>query len=598
MKITKIEIAKYKSIKKSAEIKFCDGLPTVLIGKNGSGKTNILEALNIIYSINDNPYGNGSKTIPEYKIYGCLQEDDIKKIFPESSAEKEYEFTAYSGNDGRMEKIESKKLVPLLKSEIIEIEKNAEKLNDALEEYENLLAEIEYGEFGEHAVGSFKIIDSGGSTTEYAFLKSRINFALEQAKGLAESFMKNCSADEKSIKFGCFEPYEKYLEWNEFEKLNFKLEYKKPDFAPFEKKYIKINEEGIKEEIENINRKTEKNCEKINNLLHELAKRAERMKAALSENGVKFESGEKFFRFVGELKKCIGTKCMFLRNESSEVIFEREKNIGEYYVDKSAVILRAYLIKSYKGDDPEIMLKKIREEKDFLLPDDVLKGFEKYLNENRPNFESGMYERISVERSGGKIPSVILHENGGEKIALNSTSAGRRWYFTYLFIKNVLEPGDVFIIDEPAAMLHPLAQKEVLKELLELEKGGIKVIYTTHSPYLVPNEWECVNFVSMKEEGTTVTRENEYEHLKQITGGDIFDLQELLERYQKCGSVEAAHSCYKALIKKYGTIEEAANNVRFGYDTIEAWKKKKRGTLFENVIKIANILGVSPKELL
>ena len=32
--------------------------------------------------------------------------------------------------------------------------------------------------------------------------------------------------------------------------------------------------------------------------------------------------------------------------------------------------------------------------------------------------------------------------------------------------------------------------------------------------------------------------------------------------------------------------------------TYEAWKKKKRGTSFENVINISNALAVSPKELL
>lgn len=48
MRITKIEIANYKSIKEPVEINFYNGLPTVLIGKNGSGKTNILEALSAL----------------------------------------------------------------------------------------------------------------------------------------------------------------------------------------------------------------------------------------------------------------------------------------------------------------------------------------------------------------------------------------------------------------------------------------------------------------------------------------------------------------------------------------------------------------------
>lgn len=38
MRITKIEITNYKSIKEPVEINFYNGLPTVLIGKNGSGK--------------------------------------------------------------------------------------------------------------------------------------------------------------------------------------------------------------------------------------------------------------------------------------------------------------------------------------------------------------------------------------------------------------------------------------------------------------------------------------------------------------------------------------------------------------------------------
>lgn len=50
MKITKVEFSDYKSIKNPISIPFYQDLPTVLIGKNGSGKTNILEALEDILS--------------------------------------------------------------------------------------------------------------------------------------------------------------------------------------------------------------------------------------------------------------------------------------------------------------------------------------------------------------------------------------------------------------------------------------------------------------------------------------------------------------------------------------------------------------------
>ena len=71
-----------------------------------------------------------------------------------------------------------------------------------------------------------------------------------------------------------------------------------------------------------------------------------------------------------------------------------------------------------------------------------------------------MYDRISVERSDGKLLSIRIARKTGETVTLDSTSAGRRWYFTYYFMKNTLESGDLFIIDEPAAMAHPLAQKK------------------------------------------------------------------------------------------------------------------------------------------
>ena len=63
--------------------------------------------------------------------------------------------------------------------------------------------------------------------------------------------------------------------------------------------------------------------------------------------------------------------------------------------------------------------------------------------------------------------------------------------------------------------LSPLTQKEVLNELCELKSRGINVVYSTHSPYLIPNDWESVHFVTMTNSGTTLTQENKYDLLKQ-----------------------------------------------------------------------------------
>lgn len=594
MRITKIEIKNYKSIKEPVEINYYNGLPTVLIGKNGSGKTNILEALSAITEANGNYLGPRRELPMSYKVHIRLEKEDVERLFPGKSIDEKCEFAACSGEDCKINRIESECLIPLLRMEIDEISELAGELQDALDTYTKQLNKIAYGE-NEHPLQGLQIINFKNSTTSYDFLKSRVELVIKEAEKFANSVKQNFAAEESSLKFG----YVDYYGLNDSKYLSFKLRYVKPDLAPFEEKFITINETAIKREITKINKATKAYCEKITVLLHELDERAKRLKAALTDDQIIPDNSSIFYKFIREVRNCVGAKCAFLRNESSEVIFKTEKQEREYFrSDRSRVILQTYLNRVYTGPDKDEIQKQISENKDFSLSEAALNEFEKYLNEHIPEFENGMYDRISVEQSDGKLPAILLHEKSGEIVDLNSTSVGRRWYFTYYFMKNTLEPGDLFFIDEPAAMLHPLAQKEVLKELLELERRGIKVIYSTHSPYLIPNDWKSVHFVAMTDSGTTVTQENKYDALKQVTGGDIFDLQELLERYQKCGPVGAAHNCYKALIHKHGSIEKAAKNVPFSYDTIEAWKKKKRGTSFENVINISNALAVSPKELL
>ena len=595
MRITKIEITNYKSIKDPVEINFYNGLPTVLIGKNGSGKTNILEALNAIAEANGNYFGLHRELPPSYRVHIRLEKEDAEKLFPGKNIDEKCEFVACSGENGKIDRIESEYLVPLLRSEVDEISDLAGELKDALDTYTRQLNKIAYGD-NEHPLRGFQIINFKNSTTNYDFLKGQAEMVIREAEKFAGFVKANFAAEESSMKFG-YVNY--YYGLNDPKYLSFKLRYVKPDLAPFEEKFITVNETAIKREITKINKAAKAACDKVTDLLYELDERAKRLKNALTYNPMMPVNVGVFYSFIWKVQRCVGAKCAFLRNESSNVIFKTDDREREYFRDDNTrTILQTYLGKVYTGDDKDELQKQIGENKDFSLPDGALNDFEKSLNEHIPEFENGMYERIAVEQSNGKLPSILLHEKSGEIVDLNSTSAGRRWYFTYYFMKNTLENGDLFIIDEPAAMLHPLAQKEVLKELLQLESRGIKVIYSTHSPYLIPNDWKSVHFVAMTDSGTTVTQENKYDALKQVTGGDIFDLQALLERYQKCGPVGAAHNCYKALIHKYGSIEKAAKNVPFSYDTIEAWKKKKRGTSFENVINISNALAVSPKELL
>ena len=590
MRITKIEITNYKSIKEPVEINFYNGLPTVLIGKNGSGKTNILEALSAIAEANGNYFGLHKELPMKYKVHIRLEKEDAERLFPGKSIDEKCEFAACSGEDCKIDRIESEYLVPLLRSEIDEISDLAGELKDALDTYKKQLHKIAYSERNEQPLRGYRITDFHDSTTNYDAIKFQVEFVLEQTEKLIKSIIQNFCIEECSFKFGYIPDY---YQLGDLERLCFNLRYVKPDLAPFEEKFITVNETAIKREITKINKATRASCEKITALLHELDERAKRLKAAMSDDQTIPDNRSVFYKFIREVRNCVGAKCAFLRNESSEVIFKTEKQEREYFRnDRSRIILQTYLNRVYTGPDKDEIQKQISENKDFSLSEAALNEFEKYLNEHIPEFENGMYERIAVEQSDGKIPAILLHEKSGEIVDLNSTSAGRRWYFTYYFMKNTLEPGDLFFIDEPAAMLHPLAQKEVLKELLELERRGIKVIYSTHSPYLIPSDWKSVHFVAMTDVGTTVTQEDKYDSLKQVTGGDIFDLQELLERYQKCDKEAVAHQCYHVILGSFENIDEAAEKLNLGVSAIESWRKninskKFRCPKLENIILIA-----------
>ena len=602
MRITRIEIEKYKSIKEPIEINFYDDLPTVLIGKNGSGKTNILEALNAIAEANSNYFGSNKKTPIIYKVHICLSKDDITRLFPGKNIdENKCRFIACSGENCKIDRIESEYLVPLLNSEICDILDLTDELKKALNTYTKQLNKIAYNERADVPVRGFRITDFRNSTTNFDILKFQVEFIIEQAERLANLLSQSFDSEEKSFRFSYI--YD-YFDLNDTKKLSFQLRYLEPDLAPFEAKFIIVNKTAIKREITRINKVTKASCDRITLLLNEIDERRKRLKEALTGKQPMSDNNGPFYKFIREVQRCVGSKCSFLRNESSDVIFRSNEREQEYYRDnKSFMVLQTYLNKVYNGTDKEDLLKQIQTENNFSLTDAALREFEEYLNSDKPEFEAGMYEHISVERSEGKIPTIVLHEKSGETVSLNSTSAGRRWYFTYYFMKNTLHPGDLFIIDEPAAMLHPIAQKEVMLELLKLQTNGIKVVYSTHSPYLVPNDWKSVHFVTMEDSGTAVTQENCNDFLKQVIGGDIFNLQEILKKYQKGDKEAIANRCYRAVIDCYKSIETAANELYLSTKTIESWmksinSKKFRCPKLETIITIASKTNSDISELL
>ena len=54
-----------------------------------------------------------------------------------------------------------------------------------------------------------------------------------------------------------------------------------------------------------------------------------------------------------------------------------------------------------------------------------------------------------------------------------------------LFLRGIVKPGDLLIIEEPEAHLHPGAQTKIAQTLARLVRAGVRVLITTHSDWLL-----------------------------------------------------------------------------------------------------------------
>lgn len=169
MKTIGIKIHGYKSLKNPVSIKFFDDKPTVLIGKNGSGKTNIAEAIQKIFK------NNGPESV-HYDAEIELSREEFSRIFPNEKYSKEKcVFTASNGNGGSVDRINSPYIVPFLREKITDIRILSDNLKSAIEEYKAQADKILCHELDE-PLRCFELLGSEGSVTNFYFVKSRTEY--------------------------------------------------------------------------------------------------------------------------------------------------------------------------------------------------------------------------------------------------------------------------------------------------------------------------------------------------------------------------------------------------------------------------------------
>jgi len=111
-----------------------------------------------------------------------------------------------------------------------------------------------------------------------------------------------------------------------------------------------------------------------------------------------------------------------------------------------------------------------------------------------PNVDkSDMYNKITNIIDG----SLFYNEQRGDffyhkdsidkELGMNSTATGIKMFgfLQVLLLNGTIQEGTVLVLDEPEVHLHPKWQLKYAELIIELVKHGVKVLVTSHSPYMI-----------------------------------------------------------------------------------------------------------------
>lgn len=104
---------------------------------------------------------------------------------------------------------------------------------------------------------------------------------------------------------------------------------------------------------------------------------------------------------------------------------------------------------------------------------------------------------IHMEKSEVEYPRFFYRPRDWKEEALplmNASSMVSELAPVVLYLRHVVDPGDLLIIEEPESHLHPAMQVAFIRNLAEAVRAGIRVIITTHSEWVLE---EVANLVSL-----------------------------------------------------------------------------------------------------
>lgn len=524
MYLTRIDILKYKSIKNPVSIYFNEGKVVTLIGKNGSGKTNVLEAIK--YAMSKSHFYGRDKIECEIKYHIELTDKELDEYFSCVQTENRSKEIVVDFNGNNLEQrlissstiwIEAESFKSRLNVVLSNFEVAARKYIKALQ---NIETEPNY--FGNYL--DVKVEEGNRGSLSYLmadhvkWVQDSIKRQIEEIKRYIEGlFDGNKISLMRHSHIGSWDLHSDYI------KLCKIAEDEEIKISPIVASSLKITKDEMAKANKRLNKKIkdlniilESEFGEIQNQLDEYKKiKAEIANIFDIEDEKLYEQNEnlnkRFKSIIQKLKAVVFCNCYYLDNENSLIFYNstnrqyRNEQISQEYLNSRNPITEAFdLFLIDKGIIDEKTSITQREKIDERLISKAVKSLNtQFLPSILPKFDNDEIIKFEVRDDNGSL-NLYVHEKNGDIVSFNNTSLGRRWYLTYRFVKALLKPGDMLLVDEPAAFLHPQAQTEFKQELEMLAEQGINIFYSTHSPYMIPENWGQVYNATMTPDGTKI----------------------------------------------------------------------------------------------
>ena len=131
---------------------------------------------------------------------------------------------------------------------------------------------------------------------------------------------------------------------------------------------------------------------------------------------------------------------------------------------------------------------------------EVFSSWGKLFNTNELQAKASIQLRFGIEQNekdNNFYVEIKIKENS-DLFSISERSLGFRWFFSFLFFilfrKNrKTDLGEtLFLLDEPASNLHSAAQKKLLEtfeRFVDNKEKPLKLLYTTHSHYMINPQW-------------------------------------------------------------------------------------------------------------